>query len=148
MSFKDISQLKLWRPFWSVEQNHLCHFGREHYEKQFYETILDLDQWFRRSCLKLFLITRALAAPFHFGRGHRKENSMKLFSIWTSGLGGDNVQKISYLKLWRPSCSAEQNHLCDFGSRHYGEHSCEIILKLDRWFRRRCCLKKKIVVQE
>ena len=32
---------------------------------------------------------------------------------------------------------------CNFGSAHYGEHSCEMILNLDQWFRRRCPLKKK-----
>ena len=26
----------------------------------------------------------------------------------------------------------ERNHLCKFGSGHYGEHSCEIILNLDQ----------------
>ena len=29
-----------------------------------------------------------------------------------------------------------------FGRRHYVEHSCEVILNLDQWLRRRC-LKKK-----
>ena len=33
--------------------------------------------------------------------------------------------------------------LCNFGRRHYEEHSCEVILNLDKWFRRRCRLKKK-----
>ena len=32
-----------------------------------------------------------------------------------------------------------------FGRGHYGEHSCEIILNLDQWFRRRCRLKKKFM---
>ena len=49
---------------------------------------------------------------------------------------------ISYLELCWPSCSAEQNHLCNFGRGHYGEHSHEIILNLGQWFKRRC-LKKK-----
>ena len=30
--------------------------------------------------------------------------------------------------------------MCNFGKRHYGEHSCEVILNLDQWFR--CGLKK------
>ena len=47
----------------------------------------------------------------------------------------------SYLELWRPFCSAERNHLCNFGKRHHEEQFCEIILKLDLWFKRRCCLK-------
>ena len=64
---------------------------------------------------------------------------MKLFLIWTSGSGVN----ISYLELWRPSCSAERNRFFfNFGRGHNGEHSCEIILNLDLWFRMGC-LKKK-----
>ena len=40
MSFKDISYLELWRPFCSLEQSHLCNFGRGHYEEYFSEIIL------------------------------------------------------------------------------------------------------------
>ena len=47
----------------------------------------------------------------------------------------------SYLKLWQLSCSAEQNHLANFGRGHYEEHFGGIILNSDNWFRRRCCLK-------
>ena len=47
---------------------------------------------------------------------------------------------ISNLELWWLFCSAEGNHLCNFGRRHHEEHFCEITLNLDRWFRR-CCLK-------
>ena len=47
---------------------------------------------------------------------------------------------ISYLQLWRPFYSGEQNHLCNFG-RNHKEQFCEIILNLDQGFRRRCCLK-------
>ena len=43
---------------------------------------------------------------------------------------------ISYL-----FCLAEWNHLCNFGRGHYEEHFCEIILNLEQWFGRRCCLK-------
>ena len=57
MAFKDISYLELWRPFCLAERNHLCNFGRGYYEEQFWEIILNLDQWFRRRCLiKIFLI--------------------------------------------------------------------------------------------
>ena len=35
---------------------------------------------------------------------------------------------ISYLKVWWPFCSAEQNHLCIFGRGHYEERLCDIIL--------------------
>ena len=34
---------------------------------------------------------------------------VKLYEIWTSG-SGDVVKKISYLELWRPSFSVEQNN--------------------------------------
>ena len=40
----------------------LCNLGRQYYEEQFCEVILNLDQWFKsRCCLKDFL-SRALAA--------------------------------------------------------------------------------------
>ena len=48
---------------------------------------------------------------------------------------------ISYLELWQPFCSAECNYLCNFGRGYYEEHFCEIILNLDKWFRRRYRLK-------
>ena len=35
----------------------------------------------------------------------------------------------------------EQKQLCYFGRRHHEEQFCEIILKLDQWFRQRCSLK-------
>ena len=65
-----------------MEWNHLCYFGRRHYGKQESENVLNLDQRFRRCCLKDFL-SRALAAlmfsgakPFmQFGRGHYGEQS-------------------------------------------------------------------------
>ena len=47
---------------------------------------------------------------------------------------------ISYLELWLLFCSAEWNHLPDFGRGHNEEQFCEIILNLGQWFRR-CCLK-------
>ena len=37
----------------------------------------------------------------------------------------------------------EQNHLCNFERGHHGEHSSEVNLNLDQWFRGRCHLKKK-----
>ena len=48
---------------------------------------------------------------------------------------------ISYLELCQPPfCSAEQNHLCNFGIGSYEEKFCEIILNLGQWFRI-CCFK-------
>ena len=37
---------------------------------------------------------------------------------------------------WVPFCSAERNHLYNFGRRHHEEQFCEIILNLDQWFKR------------
>ena len=48
---------------------------------------------------------------------------------------------ISYLELWQPFCSAEPNHLCNFGRGYPEEQFCEIIMNLDQWFRRICLLK-------
>ena len=87
MSFKDISYLELWWPFCSVEWNHLCNFGKVHYEEQFCEIILNLDQWFRRCLLKIFLIWSS-GGPFAQRSGSicaivvegiKKNNSVKLF---------------------------------------------------------------------
>ena len=46
LSFVDISNLELWRPFCSAERNHLSNFGRGYQEEQFCEIILNLDQIF------------------------------------------------------------------------------------------------------
>ena len=46
-------------------------------------------------------------------------------------------KEISYLDIWQQSCSAECNHLCNFGRGYYKEQFCEIILNLCQWFRRR-----------
>ena len=47
---------------------------------------------------------------------------------------------ISYLELWQPFCSADQNHLCNFGRGCYEEQFCETILNLGQWVKR-CPLK-------
>ena len=48
---------------------------------------------------------------------------------------------ISYLELWQPFCSADQNHLCNGGRRHHEKQFCEITMNLDPWFRRKCRFK-------
>ena len=40
-----------------------------------------------------------------------------------------SLKDISYLELWQPLCSAEQNHLSNFSRRHHEEQFCEIIFK-------------------
>ena len=77
-------------------KNHLCNFGRGHYEEQFCEIILNLDQWFRRRCLlKIFLIWSS-GGPFVQGSGTicailvedtLRNNSMNLFQICACGSG-------------------------------------------------------------
>ena len=52
-----------------------------------------------------------------------------------------SFKDITYLELWRPFCSAEQNHLFNIGRGYHEEQFCEIIMNLDQWFRRRCLLK-------
>ena len=49
-----------------------------------------------------------------------------------------SFKNISYLELWQPFCSAEQNY---FGRGCYEEQFCEIVLNLGQWFRRKYCLK-------
>ena len=81
MSFKDIAYLELWRLFCSVEQNHLCNFGRSHHEEQFCEIILNLDQCSGRCRLKIFLIWTSVATfagaeqnhLCNYGRGYDEE---------------------------------------------------------------------------
>ena len=87
MSFKDFPYLELWQPLYLDEQNHLCNFGRRHQGEQFCEIILNLDQWFRRCHLKIFLIWNS-DIPFVqqsgticaiLAEGIMRNNSVELF---------------------------------------------------------------------
>ena len=88
VSFEYISNLALWWPFCSVEGGHLCNFGKGHYEEQFFEIILNLNQWLRRRCLlKIFHIWSS-SVPFVqrsrticaiLVEGIKRNNSVKLF---------------------------------------------------------------------
>ena len=51
------------------------------------------------------------------------------------------LKGISYLDIWQPFCSAECNHLCNFGRGYYEEQFSEIILNWSERFRSRYCLK-------
>ena len=66
---------------------------------------------------------------------------VKLYEIWRLVQEEMSFQDISYLELWQPLCSVYWNHLCNIGGRHHEEQSCEIILNLDRWFRKKNHLK-------
>ena len=65
--------------------------------------------------------------------GITRNNSVKLFEF------GPVVQEISFKDF-----KSRAIHTI-FGRGHYGEHSCEIILNLDMWFRSRCYLKEKFI---
>ena len=43
------------------------------------------------------------------------------------------LKDISYLELWKPFCSVERKHLCNFGRGYFEEQFCEVILNLDQW---------------
>ena len=62
--------------------------------------------------------------------GIMRNNSVNLFRIWVTGLGGDVVYKISYLELWWISylelkesspmyCHSSNNNLKPFKSPHF-----------------------------
>ena len=122
---------------------------RNNHEKHFCEIILNLGQWFRRCHFKDFL-SGALAVLL-FGAAEPfmqfwKRASWGIF-MWSYMEFGPVVQKemsfkdISYLEPWEPLCSADPNHLCNFGRSYHEEQFSEIIFNLDQWFRRKCCLK-------
>ena len=81
MPFKGISYLELWQPFCSVEQNHLCNLGRQYYEEQFCEIILNFGQWFKNiSYLKLWQPSCWVDWNnlCNFERGHHGEHSCEV----------------------------------------------------------------------
>ena len=50
-----------------MEWNHLSNFGKGHYEEEFCEIILNLDQCFRRNVIKRDVLSRDLAADLFHG---------------------------------------------------------------------------------
>ena len=136
MSFKDISYLELWWPFFSAERNHLCNFGRGHHEQHSCEIILKSNQWFsKRFCLKIFLIYKALAALWsaewnhlcNFGRGHH-EHFCKISLNLDQWFWRKCRLKYFSSRVLAASLIAEGNHLCNFGRGHYEVHFSVIIL--------------------
>ena len=51
------------------------------------------------------------------------------------------LKGLSNLKLWWPFCSAELNHLLNFGRGYQEEQFCDNILNLGQCFRSKCLLK-------
>ena len=80
-----------------------------------------------------------------FGRRHHEEQFCEIILNLDQWFRRRSCKKlfndISYLELWQPFCSAEWNHLCNYGRGYHEEQFCEIILNLGQWFRRRCVLK-------
>ena len=86
MSFKDISYLELWRHF-CLAGAETYNFGRSHHEEKLCEIILNLNQWFRRCPLKIFLIYKSGGSFVQWRgticailvAGTIRNNSVKLF---------------------------------------------------------------------
>ena len=111
-----------------MKWNHFCNFGIGYYEEKFCEMILNFDQWFRRCIFKIFLIWSSGDLFVQWSgticailvEGIKRNNSVKLFLIWTI----DWFRRRCLFKVFLsgtlgPFSSAEQNHLCNFGRRHY-----------------------------
>ena len=77
----------------------------------------------------------------NFGRRHHEEKFYEIVEFQPV-VQEMSFKVISYLELWRSFCSAERNYLSMgyVGMGYYEEQFYEIILYLDKWFRR-CRLK-------
>ena len=56
-----------------------------------------------------------------------RNNPLIFFSFGPMVQEEMSFKGISDLGLWWPFCSAEHNHLFNFGKGYYEEHFCEII---------------------
>ena len=79
-----------------------------------------------------------------FGRGHYWEHSCEIVKQIKPVF--QVVQEMSFFKIYFILSSGDHfvqqsRSLCNFGRGHYTEHFCEIILKIDQWFRSRYHLK-------
>ena len=66
---------------------------------------------------------------------------VKLYEVWTSGLGGDVVKRYFLSGALAAPLFRGAEPFVLFSRGYYEEQFCEIILNLDKWFRRRCLLK-------
>ena len=114
----------------------MCNFGRGYYEKQFCEIILiwvsgsGVDVVLKISYLEFWLLSNSVKRNHlcNFERGIIRNIHVKLYEILTRG-SGDGLKDNSDLEpfvQWTGNIR-----------RHHGEQSCEIILNLDLWFRRK-----------
>ena len=60
---------------------------------------------------------------------------MKYFELGPVVKGKMPSKDISYLELWQSFCSAERNHLYNFGRGCYEEKFWVTILNFGQWFR-------------
>ena len=128
-------------------QNGFFNFGRGHYEELFCDFLFNLDWWFRRWCLKIFLYLALVAILFrltaewnglsNFGRGHYEELFCDFFFNLDWWFRRWCLKIFLYLALVTIlfRLTAEGNGLSNFGRGHYEEHSCEIILNLEMLFK-------------
>ena len=70
-----------------AERSRLGNYDERHCEENFCEIILNLDQWFRRTCCLKYFLSRALAVMLYraernhlgnFGRGPIEEHSCEI----------------------------------------------------------------------
>ena len=73
---KDLSYLELWQPLCSVDQNHLCNFGRMHHEEQFCENHLKI---FLNLSSGSHFVKRSRTICAILVEGVMRNNSVKLF---------------------------------------------------------------------
>ena len=66
-----------------------------------------------------------------------RNNSVKLFWIWTSSSEGDVVYRHFLYRALAALLFTWAESFVQFGRRHHEEKLCEIILNLGQWFRRR-----------
>ena len=53
--------------------------------------------------------------------------SVKLFEFGPVVQEKMPLKDISHLELWRPLCSEELNHLCNFGRGHFRNNSVKLL---------------------
>ena len=67
---------------------------------------------------------------------------LKLYGIWTSGSeGGCPLKTFFPIPLAAPLFSGPEPFVCNIGRSYHEEQFCEIILNMNKWFRRNCRLK-------
>ena len=136
----------------------MCNFGRGYHEEQFCEIILNLDYGSGSGRDGVYKISYLeLWQPLCLAEGKHQGSKIVLVRSYlrVSQAAGQVNILIFLLKIKFSPCMpinfvmqgnclfsdiSRPDHLCNFGRGH---HSCEIILTLDQWFRRRCPFKEK-----